>query len=77
MSFNDGVMSNLSPLNVTQSSISSQLSSLRQRKVSFNLPLSAKIVADLNKMQLGFSLAIPNRNKIKLLIQKYNLRNLN
>lgn len=77
MSFNDGVMSNLSPLNVTQSSISSQLSSLRQRKVSFNLPLSAKIVADLNKMQLGFSLAIPNRNKIKLLIQKNNLRNLN
>jgi len=66
MSFNDGVVSDLSPLNVTQSSSSSRVSSLRQRKVAFNLPLNATIAADLNKMQLDFTIAIPNRKMNKL-----------
>ena len=61
MSFNDGVVSDSSPLNVTQSSSGGRVSTLRQRKVSFNLPLNATIAADFNKMQLEFTIAIPNR----------------
>jgi len=34
---------------------------LRQRKVSLNLPLNATVIVDLSKMQLNFTLAIPNR----------------
>jgi hypothetical protein len=61
ISFNEGVVSDLSPLNVTQPTKSSRVSSLRQRKVSLNLPLNATVIVDLSKMQLNFTLAIPNR----------------
>jgi hypothetical protein len=70
LSFNDGVVCDLSPLNVTQLTSSSRVSSLRQRKVSFNLPLNATVIVDLSKMQLNFTLAIPNR---KININKLNI----
>ena len=62
LSLDDGVLSDLSPLNMTH-----HLVSLRQRKTSFNVPLNAIITADLKKMQVDLTLAIPNRKIFKML----------
>ena len=62
LSLDDGVLSDLSPLNMTH-----HLVSLRQRKTSFNVPLNAIITADLKKMQVDLTLEIPNRKIFNML----------
>ena len=62
LSLDDGVLSDLSTLNMT----AHHLVSLRQRKKSFNVPLNATITADLKKMQVDLTVLIPNRKIFKI-----------